>query len=134
VPFTSVSSGRTLSDAIRSASQDSGAGSSTNDLRREPELDGTKNYQPPLWCSTIHNHQDNTGDVVGQPLCVDCYDYLGHVLFTWWAPELWRRFTIAVRRALRHALRRRGEDPDAVAVSFVKVVELQARAIPTTTR
>lgn len=47
-----------------------------------------------------------------------------------WAPELWRRFTIAARRALRNELSRRGEDPDAVAVSFVKVVELQARAIP----
>jgi hypothetical protein len=84
----------------------------------------------PLWCSAIHDHQDNGRDVLGQPLCIDCYDYLGHVLFTWWAPELWRRFTIAVRRALRNELARRGEDPDAVAVSFVKVVELQARAIP----
>ena len=31
---------------------------------------------------------------------------------------------------VRAELGRRGEDPDAVAVSFVKVVELQARAIP----
>jgi hypothetical protein len=81
----------------------------------------------PLWCNAIHDTHDNS---VGQPLCVECYDYLGHVLFSWWAPELWRRFTIAVRRGLRAELGRRGEDPDAVAVSFVKVVELQARAIP----
>ena len=82
----------------------------------------------PLWCNAIHDNHDH--DVVGQPLCVQCYDYLGHVLFSWWAPELWRRFTIAVRRVLRSELRRRGDDPEAVAVSFVKVVELQARAIP----
>jgi hypothetical protein len=81
----------------------------------------------PLWCSVIHDTKDNS---LGQPLCAQCYDYAGHVLFSWWAPELWRRFTIAVRRGLRAELGRRGEDPDAVAVSFVKVVELQARAIP----
>lgn len=84
----------------------------------------------PLWCNAIHDNADHDHDVVGQPLCVDCYDYLGHVLFTWWAPELWRRFTIAVRRTLRSEMRRRGEHPDGLAVSFVKVVELQARAIP----
>ena len=81
----------------------------------------------PLWCNAIHDTHDNS---LGQPLCVECYDYVGHVLFSWWAPELWRRFTIAVGRGLRRELARRGEDPDAVAVSFVKVVELQARAIP----
>jgi hypothetical protein len=81
----------------------------------------------PLWCNAIHDTHDNS---LGQPLCVECYDYVGHVLFSWWAPELWRRFTIAVRRGLCRELARRGEDPDAVAVAFVKVVELQARAIP----
>ena len=35
-----------------------------------------------------------------------------------------------MRRGLRRELRRRGEHPDGVAVSFVKVVELQARGIP----
>jgi hypothetical protein len=83
-----------------------------------------------LWCNAIHDNADHGPDVVGQPLCVECYDYVGHVWFTWWAPELWWRFTIAVRPVLGSELRRRGEDPDAVAVSFVKVVELQARAIP----
>ena len=36
----------------------------------------------------------------------------------------------ALRLRLRGELRRRGEHPDGVAVSFVKVVELQARGIP----
>ncbi|MBV8350278.1 MAG: hypothetical protein JOZ49_23035 [Mycolicibacterium sp.] len=49
-----------------------------------------------LWCTAIHDQRDDGCDVVGQ--CGRCYDYTGHVLFTWWAPELWRRFTIAVRR------------------------------------
>lgn len=81
----------------------------------------------PLWCSTAHNFDDQH---VGQPLCADCYDYAGHVLFTWHLPELWRRFTITLRRELRKELKAVGVDPDGVRVSFIKIVELQARAIP----
>ena len=80
-----------------------------------------------LWCSMSHDHGDER---VGQPLCPECYDYAGHVLFTWHLPELWRRFTITLRRALRKSLKAAGVDPDTVRVSFIKIVELQARAIP----
>ncbi|MGB3896593.1 MAG: replication initiator [Mycolicibacter sinensis] len=80
-----------------------------------------------LRCNIIHSADD---PVVGQPLCRDCYDYLGHVLFTWHLPELWRRFTIALRRAVATHLKTVGVKPGSVRVSFVKVVELQARAIP----
>lgn len=79
-----------------------------------------------LWCNAIHASDDPE---VGQPLCPDCYDYTGHVLFNWHAPELWRRFTIALRRAVAAHLRRTGIDPDAVRVSFVKVAEYQRRAV-----
>jgi hypothetical protein len=81
----------------------------------------------PLHCNTIHTDDDA---VVGQPLCRQCCDYLGHVLFTWHLPELWRRFTIALRRAVSAQLKAVGARAGAVRVSFVKVVELQARAIP----
>jgi hypothetical protein len=37
---------------------------------------------------------------LGTPLCPDCYDYRGAVRFNWHAPELWRRFVIALRRDL----------------------------------
>jgi len=79
-----------------------------------------------LRCNAIHASNDLE---VGQPLCPDCYDYTGHVLFNWHAPELWRRFTIALRRAVVAHLRRIGIDPDAVRVSFVKVAEYQRRAV-----
>ncbi|KLO30775.1 hypothetical protein ABW17_29245 [Mycobacterium nebraskense] len=79
-----------------------------------------------LQCNVIHTSDDAE---VGQPLCPDCYDYTGHVLFNWHAPELWRRFTIALRRAVAAHLRRIGTDPDAVRVSFVKVAEYQRRAV-----
>ncbi len=81
----------------------------------------------PLWCNAIHEHTDAR---IGQPLCVECYDYAGHVLFTWHLPELWRRFTIGLRRNLTKHLKSQGVDPSSVKTSFVKVVEMQARAIP----
>ena len=81
----------------------------------------------PLWCSTIHGDNDAR---VGQPLCEDCYDYTGHVLFAWHAPELWRRFTITLRRLLDSHLRAMGEAAKSVRLNYVKVAELQRRAIP----
>ena len=36
----------------------------------------------------------------------DCYDYASHVVWQWWAPELWRRFTITLRRLLAEDPRR----------------------------
>ncbi|MEU9806879.1 replication initiator [Mycobacterium sp. NPDC050853] len=84
-------------------------------------------HQQPLWCSRTHGHNDPS---VGQPLCQDCYDYIGQVLFTWHLPELWRRFTITLRRVVSRRLKAAGIQPKSVRVSFVKVVEMQARAVP----
>ena len=86
--------------------------------------DGDKTHCPrgnPLWCDAIHRQDDTS---VGQPLCPDCYDYAGHVLFNWHAPELWRRFAIALRRAVTRHLRNTGADVELVRVSFVKVAEI----------
>jgi hypothetical protein len=80
----------------------------------------------PLSCNTLHNADD---PAVGQPLCGQCYDYTGHVLFNWHAPELWRRFTIALRRVVARHLRSVGAEGDALRVSFVKVAEYQRRAV-----
>ncbi len=81
----------------------------------------------PLWCSTSHGDNDPR---VGQPLCEDCYDYTGHVLFAWHAPELWRRFTITLRRLLDSHQRAMGEAATSVRLNYVKVAEMQRRAIP----
>jgi hypothetical protein len=81
----------------------------------------------PLWCSTVHGDDDTR---VGQPLCEECYDYTGHVLFAWHAPELWRRFTISLRRLLDSHLRAIGAEAKSVRINYVKVAELQRRAIP----
>jgi hypothetical protein len=93
-----------------------------------PSKSGTTHcpHGKPLWCNTFHRGEDPD---IGQPLCPDCYDYTGHVLFNWHAPELWRRFTIALRRTLTRHLRSIGTDPNALRASFVKVAEYQRRAV-----
>ena len=76
---------------------------------------------------TVHDHDDS---VVGQPLCPDCYDYLGHLVWQWWAPELWRRFTITLRRVLaRHLGLSESACRELVRVQFAKVAEFQRRGL-----
>jgi hypothetical protein len=81
----------------------------------------------PTWCRTVHAEDDPR---LGEPLCGDCYDYPGHVAFNWHAPELWRRFTIALRRHLaRHAGLSAAEFARRARPSFVKVAEFQRRGV-----
>ena len=74
-----------------------------------------------------HRH-DEDDPRLGEPLCPGCYDAPAQVLWNALAPELWRRTTIAVQRALARLvglqetqLRR------LVRVSFAKVAEFQRR-------
>lgn len=80
-----------------------------------------------LSCGVVHRMGDETA---GHPLCAHCYDYTGHALFTWHAPELWSRFARNLRRLVNRHLRDMGENPGAVKVSFVKIVEMQQRCVP----
>ncbi|HEY6423542.1 MAG TPA: replication initiator [Pseudonocardiaceae bacterium] len=81
----------------------------------------------PTWCMAVHAEDDPQ---LGHPICADCYNYSGHVAFNWHAPELWRRFTIAVRRALaRTAGLTAAEFARRCRVSFVKVAEFQRRGV-----
>ena len=81
----------------------------------------------PTWCTAVHADDDPR---LGQPICSDCYDYPGHIAFNWHAPELWRRFTIALRRALAQmASLTAAEFIRRCRVSFVKVAEFQRRGV-----
>jgi hypothetical protein len=81
----------------------------------------------PSWCTAIHTEDDPR---LGRPICQDCYDYPGHIAFNWYAPELWRRFTIAVRRTLaRPAGLTAAGFARRCRVSFVKVAEFQRRGV-----
>lgn len=92
-----------------------------------PHQRGRCPHDRPRRCGTQHRAG---APLVGSPLCGECYDYPGHVLFSWHAPELWHRFTITLRRNLRRALRDREAAPNSVRLSYVKIVELQQRGIP----
>lgn len=78
-----------------------------------------------LSCSVRHRASD---PLLGTPLCVDCFDYAGLVLWNATAGELWRRTTIYLRRQLAYAV---GLSPSALAkivrLSYTKVAEYQAR-------
>jgi hypothetical protein len=81
----------------------------------------------PLYCLARHAADDPQ---LGQPLCWQCYDYVGHVLWQWHAPELWRRFTITLTRALAaHAALTPAEFRRRARVAYTKVVEFQARGV-----
>jgi hypothetical protein len=74
-----------------------------------------------------HRHDENDPRL-GEPLCAACYDAEAQVLWNALAPELWRRTTIALHRALAREVRvseaglRR-----LVRVSYAKVAEFQRR-------
>jgi len=81
----------------------------------------------PLACTERHHDDDPR---LGEPLCPDCYDYTGQVLFNALAPELWRRFTLALRRRLAKAAGLTlTAFKDTLVVSFAKVAEYQRRGV-----
>jgi hypothetical protein len=78
-------------------------------------------------CAIRHHENDPR---LGRPLCDDCYDCEGAVLFNACAGELWRRFTINLPRRLA-ALTGVTQKwlHQHVKVRYVKVAEYQARGI-----
>ncbi|GAA3143306.1 replication initiator protein RepSA [Planomonospora alba] len=78
-------------------------------------------------CAARHGSEETC---LGEPLCPDCYDYAGSVLFNALASELWRRFTLALRRRLAKAAGLTVRElREQVTVSFAKVAEYQRRGV-----
>jgi hypothetical protein len=74
-----------------------------------------------------HRH-DEDDPRLGEPLCPACYDAPAQVLWNALAPELWRRTTIALHRALARLVGL--QEPELrrlVRVSYAKVAEFQRR-------
>lgn len=78
-------------------------------------------------CDEFHHEHDTR---LGSPINPAGYDYVGAVLWQAYAPELWRRFTIATSRHLARALGiPAGELRDHLRVSYAKVAEYQRRGL-----
>jgi hypothetical protein len=74
-----------------------------------------------------HRH-DEDDPRLGEPLCPGCYDSQAQVLWNALAPELWRRTTIALQRALARLVGlQEGELRRLVRISYAKVAEFQRR-------
>jgi len=76
-----------------------------------------------LSCGQRHKETDAC---LGRPLCPDCYDYKGAVVWNAHAPELWRRTVITLRRQLAKKAKALGVQ---VKLSYAKVAEFQRRGL-----
>jgi hypothetical protein len=74
-----------------------------------------------------HRHEEDDPRL-GEPLCAACYDAEAQVLWNALAPELWRRTTITLQRALARLVGvQEAELRRLVRVSYAKVAEFQRR-------
>jgi hypothetical protein len=94
---------------------------------RRDQADEVCEHGRPTTCAARHGEND---PCLGRPLCVECWDYAGAVLWNAHAGELWRRTRIRIYRELaalvgisERQLRRE------VTVSYVKVAEYQKRGV-----
>ena len=103
-------------------------GAGGKELRCRPRrAGGSCEHGRPLACAAVHPPEDGA---LGQPICPDCYDYPGAVLWQAYAGRLWDRFTLATRRhfATTAGVGVRGLAKHA-RVSFVRVSEFQRRGL-----
>ncbi|MER5905517.1 replication initiator [Streptomyces mirabilis] len=99
-----------------------GAGEHCRPRRDQAECDHGRS----LGCGAVHGATD---PLVGQPLCADCYDYTGHVLWHSHASKLWDRFVIDVRRRLATSVGLvQSRFAQHARLSFARVAEYQKRA------
>ncbi|NHA69923.1 replication initiator [Phycicoccus flavus] len=81
----------------------------------------------PHWCTQVHEPGDSRS---GAPLCAECYDTASAVIWQWHAPELWRRTTIALRRAVAaHLGITESTLGKHASIQYAKVAEYQDRGL-----
>jgi hypothetical protein len=81
--------------------------------------------------SLICTERHRSGDVlIGSPLCPDCYDYVGHVLYNAHFSKLWNALgTTVYHRLAAEAGVPRGVIRQLVRVEYIRNAEYQARGL-----
>jgi hypothetical protein len=81
----------------------------------------------PLACQARHSVGD---PLLGEPLCAQCFDYLGAVLWNAHVPRLWERTSLEIYREVARAGQMSTRDlRTEVRLSYMKVVEFQRRGL-----
>lgn len=92
-----------------------------------PHARGTCLHGRARRCGATH---ESDASELGEPLCVDCFEYSAAVLWNALATELWRRTTIAIGLRLAGAAGLTATAFGRVGrVSFAKVIEYQRRGV-----
>jgi Replication initiator protein, pSAM2 len=80
-----------------------------------------------LSCGELHTERD---PCLGEPLCLDCYDHAGAVVWNNTVGELWRCTTIYLRRHVaRHAGLTQAEAERRVTPAYARVGEFHKRGL-----
>jgi hypothetical protein len=78
-------------------------------------------------CARVHAEDD---PCLGEPLCLDCFDHTGAVIWNNLLGELWRRTTVYLPRTLaRHVGMTQKRLRELVRVAYIKVAEYQRRGL-----
>jgi Replication initiator protein, pSAM2 len=85
-------------------------------------------HEVPLSCGRVHDEED---PCLGEPLCADCFDHRGAVIWNNQLGELWRRTgSIYLPRVLaRHLQLTQKRVGELVRVAYTKVAEYQKRGL-----
>jgi hypothetical protein len=94
---------------------------------RRDEADEVCEHGSPTTCTKRHGEDDPE---LGRPLCMECWDYAGAVLWNAYASELWRRTRIRIYRELAALVGiSERQLKQQVLVQYVKVAEYQRRGV-----
>jgi hypothetical protein len=104
-----------------------GSGTSKPEPCRPRRRDERCPHRIPLACFARHGADD---PAVGEPLCPQCFDYPGAVLWNAHVPRLWERTSLRLYRLVAQAGAFSTSELRASArLSYVKVVEFQRRGL-----
>ena len=104
-----------------------GSGASGSRLCRPRRRDPVCDHRHSLACFTRHDGEDL---LIGEPLCPDCFDYPGAVLWNAHLPRLWERTSLQLYRQVAAVAGIGSSELRKLArLSYIKVVEFQRRGL-----